>query len=61
MGEESKRMPGNWKNGRPVLPMESKDGGIKTKSSLARFCYLEGKDHHLLYGFVECCLTLKEV
>lgn len=32
MGEESKRMPGNWKNGGPVFPMESKDGGFKVKS-----------------------------
>lgn len=32
MGEESKRVPGNWKNGRPVFPLESKDGGIKGKS-----------------------------
>lgn len=32
MGQESKRMPGNWKNGRPLFPMEGKNGSIKVKS-----------------------------
>lgn len=32
MGEKSKRVPWNWKNGRPVFPLESKDGGIKAMS-----------------------------
>ena len=32
MGQESKRVSGNWKNGRPVFPMEGKDGSIKAKS-----------------------------
>lgn len=32
VGEESQRVPGNRKNGRPVFPMEGKDGGIKVKS-----------------------------
>lgn len=32
MGQESKRVPGNWKNGRPVFPMEGKDSNAKMKS-----------------------------
>lgn len=32
MGQESKRVPGNWKTGRPVFPLEGKDGSIKAKS-----------------------------
>lgn len=32
MGQESKRVPGNWKNGRPVLSMEGKGGSIKAVS-----------------------------
>lgn len=54
MGQEPKRVPGNWKDGRPLFPMEGKDGIIKTKSMFFSLCYPKGKKHHLLCSYAVC-------